>query len=652
MRGKEHDAGLEALRHTHFHLAGVLARRHLHGVACLHAQVGSVFGGHPEALHVVFARDGVQGFDVLGHGMGVDALLAAHDGELAALGRHLARNPADHRIEAGLAHLVGFELELARRRFERGHAVLEVRVRQLHHAFLLHLVKRHAHGCQLRLSPILGGELEILAHAARFRQAVEDLVARPRFGMDLLQGHCSHADVVLLTSHELRKLQALQVRDLGQHVVGLLSRLGHLHVDGDHEVGLFQSLGPLLRLRVALRRVRVVEEQALDLTLERRLQRSHVGAGAGQDQRVLRIADALGSGLRGRLEAGVLDSAGLRRGRDQRAALRAPAAQKRVDGRDGARRLERVLVRTADDRAPTRLDGSRRSRFRHGAGKLLDGLGRDVGDLLGPLGRVLLGLLGELLEAVRVLLHEIVVVEVFLDEHVRHCHEQRQVGAGVDGHPVAGEDAGVVEARVDDDHAGAVLGGVGQALHRRGTDAVAVAAADEHDHLRIGEVVRIAGGADGQLVGALLRQVARRRVRVHVRRTQRVHEAGGVLLARRTRILDDSQRFRPVLGDDVLHLRADLLERGVPVDGLEGAVVLATQRLRDPLVGVRHLGKTVAAPADASLRVRMDLVALERPELAVHRRGDKPALAGTTVAQRRGRGRDRRFGRCRALGLP
>ena len=198
----------------------------------------------------------------------------------------------------------------------------------------------------------------------------------------------------------------------------------------------------------------------------------------------------------------------------------------------------------------------------------------------------------------------------------------------------------------------ALVGRGGQALHRRGTDAVAVAAADEHDHLRIGEVVRIAGGADGQLVGALLRQVARRRVRVHVRRTQRVHEAGGVLLARRTRILDDSQRFRPVLGDDVLHLRADLLERGVPVDGLEGAVVLATQRLRDALVGVRHLGKTVAAPADASLRVRMDLVALERPELAVHHRGDKPALAGTTVAQRRGRGRDRRFGRCRALGLP
>ncbi len=78
-----------------------------------------------------------------------------------------------------------------------------------------------------------------------------------------------------------------------------------------------------------------------------------------------------------------------------------------------------------------------------------------------------------------------------------HCHEKRQVGAGVDGHPVAGEDAGVVEARVDDDDARAVLGGDGQALHRRGTDAVAVAAADEHDHLRVAEVVRIAGRADG-----------------------------------------------------------------------------------------------------------------------------------------------------------
>ncbi len=49
------------------------------------------------------------------HGVGVDALLAAHDGELAVLGRDLARNPADHRIEAGLAHRLGFELELAGR---------------------------------------------------------------------------------------------------------------------------------------------------------------------------------------------------------------------------------------------------------------------------------------------------------------------------------------------------------------------------------------------------------------------------------------------------------------------------------------------------------------------------------------------------------
>ena len=250
-------------------------------------------------------------------------------------------------------------------------------------------------------------------------------------------------------------------------------------------------------------------------------------------------------------------------------------------------------------------------------------------------GRVLLDLGCKLVEAGGVLLHELVVIQVFLDEHVRHAQQKRDVGARRDGNPVVGEDAAVVETRVHDDHAGAGLGGGGQALHGRGADAVAVAAPDEHDHLRVAEVGGEVGCADGQLVGALLRQVARGRMRVHVGRAERMHEALGVLLARRTRVLDDAERLGAVLRDDVLHALADFSEGGVPVDGLERAVVLAAQRLRHALVGVCHLGQAVAAPADVALRVGVHVAAAKRPQLAVHRGGHQAALAGTAVAQRR-----------------
>ena len=231
----------------------------------------------------------------------------------------------------------------------------------------------------------------------------------------------------------------------------------------------------------------------------------------------------------------------------------------------------------------------------HRARQLLDALGGHVGYLGGPRGRVFLHLGCELVEARGALLHEVVVVEVLLDEHVVERQDERQVGARVDGHPVAGEDAGVVEARVNAHDARSGLPGGREALHGRGADAVAVAAADEHDHLRVAEVGGVVRRAHGLHVGALLRQVARRGVRVHVRRSQRMREALGVVLARRAQVLDDGERLGAVLRDDGLHLLADLLEGRIPVDRLELAVVLATQRLRDALVGVRQLGQPVAA---------------------------------------------------------
>ena len=291
-------------------------------------------------------------------------------------------------------------------------------------------------------------------------------------------------------------------------------------------------------------------------------------------------------------------------------------------------------MRASERRAPRSLDGRGRSGLGKRPGDLLDGGRRHAALLLGPCGGVFLGLSRELLEAHGVLLDELMVVQVLFDEHVADTQQKRQVGSGLDGHPVGGEDARVVEARIHDDDARALVGRGGQALHRRGANAVAVAATDEHDHLGVAEIDREVARADGLREARLLRGVAGRAVRVDVGRTERVDEALGVLLARRARILDDCQGFGAVLGQNVLHLGADFGKRGVPVDSFERTVGRAAHGLGQALVGIGDLRHAVTSTADGALGVGMHVAAAQREQLAAQRGGHEAALAGAAVAER------------------
>ena len=113
MRGHIQDAGTHALGHMGGDLRGVVLVGELDHVAFLDAELLGIGRSDPDAFHVVFARDGGQRRNVAGHGMRVDALLAARDEELSLFRPGLARDIADHRIEPGVADLFAGKLDLA-----------------------------------------------------------------------------------------------------------------------------------------------------------------------------------------------------------------------------------------------------------------------------------------------------------------------------------------------------------------------------------------------------------------------------------------------------------------------------------------------------------------------------------------------------------
>ena len=173
-----------------------------------------------------------------------------------------------------------------------------------------------------------------------------------------------------------------------------------------------------------------------------------------------------------------------------------------------------------------------------------------------------------------------------------------------------------------------------QRFHGIGADGVGVAAADEHGHLGVGHVAGVTARADGLRKAGLLRQVAGGAVRVHVRRAQRVHEALGVVLAGRARVLHHGKRLRAIRAQDGLHLGGDLVVRLIPRDGLELALVVLLERVGQAILGVGDLGVPVAAGAQLALGVGMVGVSDELRQAPVDDIGREAALAGASVAQR------------------
>ena len=284
------------------------------------------------------------------------------------------------------------------------------------------------------------------------------------------------------------------------------------------------------------------------------------------------------------------------------------------------------------------LNGGVGSRAVH-AGGLDDVLSVDPADLGGLLGRPLLDDLCKLLETVGPPLHEVVVVEVLLDEDVRHGHGQGGVGAGAHAQPHLGAGGQPREGRVDGDHLGTALHAVDDPMAEEvvgvGNNSVA---APVHDDLRtaplgtflvvaILELLRHIGdhevavhGSHGGRTRAEARvacKIAHGEVRGAERRMCQIGDLVAVVAAGAD-VADDG------LGTVVLPDGADLL-----LDDVEGLVPadllpLVLAALAGALHGMAQARRVVdelrhfeAAHAQRALVKRVLRVALDLLELAV-----------------------------------
>ena len=272
------------------------------------------------------------------------------------------------------------------------------------------------------------------------------------------------------------------------------------------------------------------------------------------------------------------------------------------------------------------------------AGGLINLLDRNLADLGGLLSRHGGATLSQLLEAVAPVLDEVVVVQVFLDDDVDHCHAQRGVGAGaqLDVQVCASRQPG--DARVDDDQTGAAAHGVN---HGMAEEAVRVGlerslAPNDQD---LGQVIALVFPTAGQSAcvvplgirragdvgdGAQTRRVARiaglavaevRRAEAHrAVRTERAALAAGACE-------DDDALTAIGLGDAVI-LSLDDVEGLFPAALLPRISVTAILRVTlhgmDDTCGVVDVILQGDAPgAQTALGDRVVLVALDLDQLAL-----------------------------------
>ena len=298
--------------------------------------------------------------------------------------------------------------------------------------------------------------------------------------------------------------------------------------------------------------------------------------------------------------------------------------------------------------------------FGQAASDRTDGLGGNLGDLRRPFHAVFHAALLELVPAVAPLLHEVVIVQVFVDEHADEAERQRRVGVGAQLQVVQRAGGKPVHARVDVDELGAALqkldDGMAPRAVRIGAQAVAPPVQQVLRLHEFGVVV-----ASGQAVGEVVLDVARaadhgahRVARSHAREAGlRVALVSGHADARRgvghvaarltTRAGEHGQAVRAVLFLALLDFFLDLVVRPVPRDPLPGVGLAAVGRvavhgMHDAVRVVDQVEHAQAAHAqtpfgDGVVHVAFDLDALAVLHVSAH------AATHAVAARRRPGGR-------------
>ena len=312
-------------------------------------------------------------------------------------------------------------------------------------------------------------------------------------------------------------------------------------------------------------------------------------------------------------------------------------ANKSFEQRFRTVRLRHVPADGVGGKAPrheARADGRIHARRRP---DLRGGNPRDLGDLLGRIG---LHRFFELVEAVRPLLHELLVVKLLVDDDVHPTERKRAVGAGAQAQPYVG--TGRILGAAGIDHDDLRIGIVGEQLAvapmLRKIAALGGVAAPEHDALgvrcrrgrselaercafnRIGGAPAHLGAAHGNVGTAVL-----------------VEEARDIPFVGTSGAMREHDRFRSVLVGKPAQLGTDLLACLIPRDLLPLARSARADSLERVVQALRVVKPLELKPhalahlalVDGTLRIAFDLRCF-----AIFNGDEHPAVRMAAEAQR------------------
>ena len=272
-----------------------------------------------------------------------------------------------------------------------------------------------------------------------------------------------------------------------------------------------------------------------------------------------------------------------------------------------------VVARALEQRRTRRLGGRELAR------QAADGVGVDAAELGRPFRRValLVQVIAEPLEALAVLVDEILVVQVIVDDLLAHGQGHGGVGSRTDRDPLVGFLGGLGKGGIDHDQLAAALLRLEQSpAFEQALVGAQIVHAPEDDVLRAGEVMHREEVSKGRQAGrapvALAAHgVAERHIGRAVKLGDQLHHEDRVGIV----VRHEADRFRPVLLFDRLQLVGDERQRLVPGNPFELApltlgigpqhgIAQTVRILRQP--GARHA--LCAARADVVRRIGIALV--------------------------------------------
>ena len=432
---------MQIRRRLHAHAVAAHVAHKLDDLAIGDTHARSSIGIHLHGVQVG-ARLGSTGRREPARGMRLKGTVTANEAKHPRTGFNHGRDPVGHTTHAGSLPHGTCQRNLAavqgNRRLARTRGQRDARVGP---TALLECGKIDPKGRHLGSRQIVGRKPEALAHATGLCQTGKDLPPRSCVVMQNGQYGIAVEHARVVAAHDrTHATVGLQIRYIGQDIIGHARRLGPSDINGHEQVKLLQNRKPGPSIAIARTGVTGIDDEPAQIAGKNRLTDGRTQAAHRIDQRIA-LGPQLGPARhrRRRKACGIEVTQHERRGRVEGTARVSDAAQQHIDQADSARGLGAIGIRDTDAAMKARIHhGGRRggSEVARRGGNLC---GRHVAHRLGPLGRPSTGRLRQLVKARGIAGNKLVIVQALGYQHMCDTQQQRQIASGTHAQPAVGK---------------------------------------------------------------------------------------------------------------------------------------------------------------------------------------------------------------------